>query len=84
MLHYCQEAVNNPGVSRSSDKGQFQWNWALLRDSLLSKHMGIIGSSHSVVSEKIGCKSSVIDVRNLVISGINAQRNRQTDPMLMV
>ena len=46
--------------------------------------MGMIGSSHSVVRDKIGLKSSVMDVGNWVISGENAQENRQADPMLMV
>ena len=46
--------------------------------------MGMIGSSHSVVKGRISLKSSVIDVENWVISGMNAQGNRQTDPMLMV
>ena len=46
--------------------------------------MGIIGSSHSMVREKIGRKSSVMDVGNWVISGMNAQGDRQADPMLMV
>ena len=46
--------------------------------------MGMIGSNHSMVGNKIGLKSSVIDVGKLVISGMNAQRNRQTDPTLMV
>ena len=45
-------------------------------------HMGIIGSS--IVGNKIGPKSSVIDLENLVISGVNAQGNRQADLMLMV
>ena len=40
-------------------------------------------SGHSVVSDKIGLKSSVMDVGNWVISGVNAQGNRQADPMLM-
>ena len=56
----------------------------MLRDSLLSKHMGMIGSSHSMVREKISLKSSVMDVGHLVIFGVNAQGNRQSDPMLMV
>ena len=46
--------------------------------------MGIIGSNHSMVRRKINLKSSVIDVGNWVISSINAQRNRQVDPMLKV
>ena len=46
--------------------------------------MGIIGSSHSMVGNEIGLKSSVIDVENLVISGVNAHGNRQADPMLLV
>ena len=46
--------------------------------------MGIIGFSHSVVRGKIGLKSNVMDVGNWVISGVNAQGNRQADPMLMV
>ena len=46
--------------------------------------MGMIGSSHSMVRRKIGLKSSVMDVGNWVISGVNAQGNRQVDPMLMV
>ena len=46
--------------------------------------MGMIGSSHSVVRGKIGLKLNVMDVGNWVISGMNAQGNRQVDPMLMV
>ena len=46
--------------------------------------MQIIGSSLNVVSKEIGLKSSVMNVGDLVISGINAQGNRQSDPMLMV
>ena len=46
--------------------------------------MEIIGSSHSMVSNKIGLKSSIMDVGNLVASSMNAQGNRQTDPMLML
>ena len=46
--------------------------------------MGMIGSNHSMVRRKIGLKSSVMDVGNWVISGMNAQGNRQVDPMLMV
>ena len=64
--------------------GWWQWNWSLLRDSLLSTHMGMIGSSHSMVSNGIGLKSSVMDVGNLVTSSINVQGNRQADPMLVV
>ena len=45
--------------------------------------MGIIGSIYSMVSDKIGLKSSVIDVGNWVISSMNAQGNRQADSMLM-
>ena len=56
----------------------------MLRDSLLNKHMGMIGSSYSVVRGRIGLKSSVMDVGNWVISGMNTQGNRQVDPMLMV
>ena len=33
----------------------------------------MIGSSHSMVREKIDLKSSVMDVVNWVISGMNAQ-----------
>ena len=46
--------------------------------------MGMIGSNNSVVRRKIGLKSSVMDVGNWVISGVNAQGNRQVDPILMV
>ena len=46
--------------------------------------MGIIGSSHSMVREKFGLKSSVMDVGSWVISGMNAQENRQVDPILIV
>ena len=46
--------------------------------------MGMIGSSHSIYSNEIGTKSSVIDIGNLVTSSVNAQSNRQADPMLMV
>ena len=83
MLHYSK-VVNNLGASRSQDKGRCQWNWALFRDSLLSKHIVVIGSSHGMVSDEIGPKSSVVLVGNWVISGMNAQENRQADPMLMV
>ena len=34
MLHYCQEVIKNLGASKSQDKGQCQWNWALFRNSL--------------------------------------------------
>ena len=51
---------------------------------MLSKHMGIIASSHSMVREKIGLKTSVMDVGNWVISDVNSQGNRQADPMLML
>ena len=44
----------------------------------------MIASNHSMVRRKIGLKSSVIDVGNWVISGVNAQGNRQVDPMLIV
>ena len=56
----------------------------LLRDSLLSEHMGMIGSSYSMARGKIGLKLSVMDVGNWVISSMIAQGNRQADPMLMV
>ena len=46
--------------------------------------MGIKDSSHSVIREKISLKSSVIDVGNGVISGVNAQGNMLAGPMLMV
>ena len=46
--------------------------------------MGMIGSSHIVVRGGIGLKSSVMNVGNWVISGKNAPKNRQADPMLMV
>ena len=46
--------------------------------------MRMIGFSHSIVRRKIALKSSVIDVGNWVISGMNTQGNRQADPMLMV
>ena len=46
--------------------------------------MAMIGSSHSIVSNKIGLKSIVMDIGILVISSVNAQRNRQADPILMV
>ena len=84
MLHYSMEVVNNLGPNKSWDKGRCQWNWALLRNSLLREHIGLIGSSHSMVSNEIVLKSSVIDVGNWVISSMNAQGNRQADPMLMV
>ena len=45
---------------------------ALFRDNQFREHMGIVGSNYSVVSSKIGLKSSVMDVGNLVISSINA------------
>ena len=53
-------------------------------DSLLSEYMGMIGSSHSMARRKITLKSSVMDVWNWVIPSMNAQGNRQADPMLMV
>ena len=46
--------------------------------------MGMIGSSHSVVSKKIGLKLSAMDVGKWVISGMNAQGNKQANPKLMV
>ena len=46
--------------------------------------MGMIGSNHSMVRRKIGLKSSIMDVGNWVISSVNAQGNRQVDPMLIV
>ena len=57
---------------------------AVLRNSLLSKHIGMTGSSHSMVSDKIGLKSNVLDVGISIFSSINAHRNRQADPILMV
>ena len=44
----------------------------------------MIGSSHSIVNNKISLKSIIMDVGNLVSSSVNAQRNRQSDPMLIV
>ena len=44
----------------------------------------MIGCSHSIVNNEIGLKSSIEDIGNCVISRINAYRNRQTNPMLMV
>ena len=44
----------------------------------------MIGSSYSMVREMIGIKSSVMDVGNWVISGVNTQGNRQANPMLIV
>ena len=84
MLHYSKEVTNNLRASRIRDKGWCQWNWALLRDSILSNHIGMIGSSQGMVSNKIGLKSSVMDMGNWDISGMIAQGNRQADPMLMV
>ena len=46
--------------------------------------MGMIGSSHSIVRGRIGLKSSVMDVGNWAISGVNAQGDKQVDPMQMV
>ena len=46
--------------------------------------MGVIGSSHSMVSNEIYLKPSNMDVGNLVISGIKGQGNRQADSLLMV
>ena len=46
--------------------------------------METVGSSYSMVRRKIGIKLSVMDVGNWVIFGVNAQGNRQADPMLMV
>ena len=78
------EVVNNLGASRSQAKGLSQWNWALLRYSLFSEHMGIIGSNYSMDSNEIGLKSGVMDVGNWVISEVNAQGYKQIDPMLMI
>ena len=44
----------------------------------------MIGSSHSMVRKKISLRSSVMDLGNWVISGVNGQGNRQADPMPMV
>ena len=44
----------------------------------------MIGSSHSIVSDEIGLKSSVMNVEKWVISSMNAQRNRKADLILMV
>ena len=44
--------------------------------------MVMIGSRHSMVSKKIVVKLSVIDVGNWVISGVNAQGNRQAETRL--
>ena len=44
----------------------------------------MIGTSYSMISEKIGLKSNAMDVGNWVISTVNSQGNRQADPMLMV
>ena len=56
----------------------------MLGDNLLSKRMGMIGSSHSMACDKIGLESSGMDVGNLVISSMNAQRNRKADLILKV
>ena len=48
-------------------------DWALLRDGLLSKYIGMIGSSHSMVRGKIGLKSYIMVVGNWVIYSMNAQ-----------
>ena len=71
MLYYSKEVINNLGASRSQDKGWYQRDWVFLRDSLLREDMGMIGSSYSMVSSGIGLKSSVMDVGNWVISGMN-------------
>ena len=84
MLHYSKEVINNLQVSRSQEKGQCQCIWSLLRDSLHSNDMVIIGSSHSAVSDEIGLNSSIIHVGNWAISGIDSQGNRQADPILML
>ena len=44
----------------------------------------MIGSSNSMVRRRSGLKSSIIDVGNWVISGVNVQGNRQADPILIV
>ena len=49
----------------------------MLKDSLLSEYMGIIGSSHSIVSNEIGLKSSVMNVGNLVTSRVNAKKKKK-------
>ena len=64
MLHYSKVAVNNLRASRIQDKGWCQWIWDLLRDSLSSNCMGIIGSGYSIVNNEIGLKSSVMDMVN--------------------
>ena len=84
MLHYSKEVSNNLGASKSQDKCWCQWDWALLRDSLLREHMGMISSSHNVVSHEVGFKLSAINVGNWVTYSVNTQGNRQTDPILMV
>ena len=83
MLHYSKKVVNDLGASRRQDKRWCQWNKALLRDSLLSENIDMMGFSYSMVSNEIGPKSSVMDVGNWVISDRNPQRNRQANPMLM-
>ena len=83
MLYYSKEIINKLEASGSRDKGQCKQNWALFGNSLLSKHIGMIGSSHSMVSDEIGLKSSIMNLGNWVIFGMNAQENRQVDPMLM-
>ena len=64
--------INNLGANTSQDKGWCQWNWALLRESLLSEYIEMIYSGHSVFSSKTGLKSGVMDVGNWVIYGMNA------------
>ena len=44
----------------------------------------MIGSSYSMVNDEIDLKSSVMDVGNWAISGVNSQGNRLEDPMLMI
>ena len=71
MLHYSREVIKNLKASKNQHKSWCQWIWALVKDSLLSKLMGMIGSSNSVVSNETGLKLHVLDVGNWFISSMN-------------
>ena len=84
MLHSSKEVVNSLRAGRSQDKVWCQWIWALLRDSLLSEHIGMISYIYSMVNGEIGLKLSVMNVGNWVIAVMNAQGNNQAENMPLV
>ena len=51
---------------------------------MLSEYIRIIGSTYSIVSNKISLKLSVIYIGNMVVSGMNTQGNGQANPMLII